>query len=294
VIVVTGPGRSGTSALARLYRELGFDPGGNWISRVNAGLEHGEFWRLNNAIAKGVGATILHPRPGDRVVTLTQTKYTGLPRIIRGARRRVATKLTPDPPPPIKKLSVGTGRVRMINWSRVPVVIERYGEEMVRLSRETPVVKDPRFSFTLPIWIAAGAEIEHVTVTTRNMSQMVKSRKAAGHSEFNEVELRNAISYGFGVLCSTLVGADISHSFVRFPDFLTDLDGLYDACRFPGPCDRAFFKETAERVFDTNQVHWSSGDGGEAVARSAPPPPSDEDDSDEGGIWDDEEDSAAS
>lgn len=285
MIIVTGPGRSGTSVLAQLYRDLGFDPGGNWIPRVNAGMEHGDFWRLNNKLAKAVGATMLHPRPDDP--ELPPENLSKLARRVRGARRRAARKLSPDRLIPVSQQPArGTGRIRMINWDRVPVALEKYGKDMVRLSKETPVVKDPRFSFTLPLWVEAGADIEHVTVTTRDVTQMIKSRKAAGHSEFNEIELRNALTYGFGVLNMTLVSAGISHAFIRFPDFLTDLDGLYDALRFPGPCDRETFKETAKKLFDPDQVHWAPGkEGTPAPARSS----SDDDDSDEGGTWDDEE-----
>ena len=41
MIVVTGPGRSGTSLVAQLYRELGFDPGGRWHDDVRARLATG-------------------------------------------------------------------------------------------------------------------------------------------------------------------------------------------------------------------------------------------------------------
>lgn len=254
MIVITGPGRSGTSVLAQLYLELGFDPGGNWIKKVNAGLEHGEFWRLNNKIAKAAGSTMLHPPKGEREVA-PLARPPGVKGKVTKGRRKAARKLSPDPKP--RKVSLGTGRVRLINWNRTQEVLDKFGDEMVRLAKETPVVKDPRFTFTLPFWIAAGAEIEHVTVTTRNIDQMVNSRKAAEQSEFNEVELRNALTYGMGVITTALVSNDISHSYIRFPDFLHDLDALYDALRFPGPCDRDRFKEVAAKIFDPDQVHWT-------------------------------------
>ena len=37
MIVITGPGRGGTSLIASLYRELGFDQGGEWFDDTNAG-----------------------------------------------------------------------------------------------------------------------------------------------------------------------------------------------------------------------------------------------------------------
>jgi hypothetical protein len=268
VIIVTGPGRSGTSVLAQLYQQLGFDPGGNWIPKVNAGFEHGEFWRLNNALAAGVGATMLK-LPQPPVAASRQAKPppatatpTGVRRIARGVKRRAVSALShpPEPAPtPAKPKGVGNvnGRVRMIDWSRIPAVVDQHGKEMVRLAKETPFVKDPRFIWTLPIWLAAGAEIEHITITTRAMEEMVASRHAAGHSKFNDVELRNTLTYGLGVVSAAVYESGVSHSFIRFPDFLHDLDGLYAALKFPTPVDPSVFRETAAKLFDPDQVHWS-------------------------------------
>jgi hypothetical protein len=262
VIIVTGPGRSGTSVLAQLYQQLGFDPGGRWIPKVNAGFEHGEFWRLNNALAVGVGATMLKApeAPPAAAGRAEPPPTTGYRRIVRSVKRRAVKALSPSPPPPPSKpkgAGNANGRVRMIDWARVPAVVQEHGEEMVRLARETPFVKDPRFIWTLPIWLAAGAEIEHVTITTRAMEEMVASRHAAGQSKFSAVELRNTLTYGLGVVSAAVYENDVSHSFIRFPDFLHDIDGLYAALKFPSPVDPVLFRETAEKLFDPDQVHWS-------------------------------------
>src|SRR4051794_7017681 len=128
VIVITGPGRSGTSVLARLYQELGFDPGGNWIPDKRAGLEHGDFWRLNNKLAAAAGFTMPHSRKRD---------------------------------------SSRPAKVRMVKWDRVDGVVAEHAETMVRLARENAVVKDPRFQWTLPLWLRAGAQIDFVVITVR-------------------------------------------------------------------------------------------------------------------------------
>jgi hypothetical protein len=51
----------------------------------------------------------------------------------------------------------------------------------------------------------------------------------------------------------------VSHAWVRFPDFLQDLDGLYAALRFPEPVTFERFSEAAHLVFDRSQVHdWAT------------------------------------
>jgi hypothetical protein len=262
VIIVTGPGRSGTSVLAQLYKELGFDPGGRWIPNVRAGYEHGDFWRLNNELALGVGATMLKLPPAPRPApgSPKPPAPTGYRRLVKGAKSRVVKALSdPVPTAPAKSRPAPNpnGRVRMIDWDRVPAVLDEHGDTMVRLAKETPFVKDPRFIFTLPLWVAAGADIEHVTITVRKMDDMVSSRHAAGQTKQTAVELRNSLTYGLGVISATVYETEQSHSFIRFPDFLHDLEGLYAALRFPEPVDFEHFRTTAEELFDPDQVHWS-------------------------------------
>src|SRR4051812_42532758 len=155
-------------------------------------------------------------------------------------------------------LADGKSRVRLARWDRLPEVVATHGDTMRRLAEENPVVKDPRFLFTLPMWLAAGAAIEHVVITFRPMGDVVASRQAAGQSEFTEVELRNSLTYGLGIITESVLASGQSHSFIKFPDFLTDLDGLYAALRFPAPVTKERFEAAAATVFDHDQVHdWS-------------------------------------
>ena len=129
---------------------------------------------------------------------------------------------------------------------------------MVKLAQETVVVKDPRFIWTMPLWLAAGAPIEHVSITYRAMDDMVASRHAAGHSSFDADELRNSLTYGMGVITAAVMEHEVSHSFIRFPDFLHDTEMLYAGLRFPEPVTLEQFAQVANRVFDPDQVHdWS-------------------------------------
>lgn len=66
MLIITGPGRSGTSLLAQFCKELGFDPGGEWHDGVNAGMEFPVVVRINDAILKEAART------GKSVETLKQ------------------------------------------------------------------------------------------------------------------------------------------------------------------------------------------------------------------------------
>jgi hypothetical protein len=57
MLIITGPGRSGTSLLALFCKELGFDPGGTWHDPVDAGLEYPPVVRINNAFLDDIAAT---------------------------------------------------------------------------------------------------------------------------------------------------------------------------------------------------------------------------------------------
>ena len=64
MIIITGSGRSGTSFVARLYKELGFDPGGEWYPHSDSGLEELELVRLNELILQELGLRFaLRTRP---------------------------------------------------------------------------------------------------------------------------------------------------------------------------------------------------------------------------------------
>ncbi len=61
MIVITGPGRSGTSFLANLYRRLGYDTGGGWDRKRRAGREHPDVVEVNELIAKELNVPLGPP-----------------------------------------------------------------------------------------------------------------------------------------------------------------------------------------------------------------------------------------
>lgn len=50
MIIITGPGRSGTSVLAQFCLQMGYHPGGSWYDCVDAGLEHPRVAAINDAL----------------------------------------------------------------------------------------------------------------------------------------------------------------------------------------------------------------------------------------------------
>jgi len=220
MIVITGPGRSGTSALAEVYKQLGFDPGGAWVERTRAGLEDPRFFSLNNRLAAQLGMTMLKRFP-------------------RRAPAADDDEVTFEP----------------ADWNRLDGVVAHNRDAMLEAARSTEVVKDPRFSYLLPVWIAAGASIDHVVITNRDMDAMVASRLAAGQTEMSASQVRNSLTYALDVVSTAVEEHDIPHTWLRFPDFLGDPAVLYDVLPFPAQVERDRFTEVAMAVFDPGLVH---------------------------------------
>ena len=61
MIVITGPGRSGTSLIGEIYERLGFNPGGSWSDDNNAGREAPEVVEENKLLLRLLGITAYGP-----------------------------------------------------------------------------------------------------------------------------------------------------------------------------------------------------------------------------------------
>ncbi len=57
MLIITGPGRSGTSVLARFCESLGYQPGGEWCDEIDAGLEHPRVAAINDAMFREARTT---------------------------------------------------------------------------------------------------------------------------------------------------------------------------------------------------------------------------------------------
>ena len=248
MIVITGPGRSGTSLIAKLYLELGFDPGGSWIPSTNAGLEETEVVRANLLIMRDLGFGVLGPPVSSSPLTrpvLALWKRIAPARIERRVNRIVY------------RLPTFVSRRRgFMRWDRFQQVVEKHRSYLHEVAREREVVKDPRFMWTLGIWAAAGVEIDHVLVCVRPLNAMIKSRAAAGHLSYHpQAETRTALVYGLGLCMTAIYDNRFPHSIQQFPDFLEHTDQLYEALKFPTPISHVEFMEAFRRVACNELVH---------------------------------------
>lgn len=255
MIIITGPGRSGTSVVAQLYRELGFDPGGQWYPSVRAGLEAPDIVEVNNAIASelGIDPLIRGHRPGifhfpPWVGSVAHSVKPFLPQwIVTKAKMLLA------------KNHDRSGQLRLADWEKFGGVVSKYQATLREISQSHEVVKDPRFSWTLMVWAAAGAQIDHVVVCIRALDSMVRSRLAAGHLETQLLgEAKNSLIYGMGMCLSALYGYDIPHSIIKFPMFLDDAAYLYKALQFPKHVEYKHFMKAFDHIIDRSKVHEST------------------------------------
>jgi hypothetical protein len=57
MLLITGPGRSGTSVLALFCQAMGYEPGGAWHESVDAGLEYPRVVQINDALNRALRET---------------------------------------------------------------------------------------------------------------------------------------------------------------------------------------------------------------------------------------------
>jgi hypothetical protein len=254
VIVITGPGRSGTSFLASIATRLGYDVGGGWDEAMNAGLEALEIVALNDAIIFDLGMTPTGAPTGT------------LGRLHRTARRVMPTPLRRRLQRPVAALpGVRTGAPGMLRWEHFDAVVARHRAAMLDLAARHPIVKDPRFSWTLAAWAAAGVRFEHVLVTVRSvdaigtsLARVARATDTLSNSNAwfrSSSASKNSIIYSIGLCVSALYAYRIPHRIVRFPDLLDDPEGLYEAMRFPGPVSREDFLRVFAEVRRPDLVH---------------------------------------
>jgi hypothetical protein len=145
-----------------------------------------------------------------------------------------------------------------MDWARFDETVDRHRARLLSLASDRPVVKDPRFSWTLPVWAAAGVPIEQVVVCLRDLSAMEASREAAGHSWFNGVALRNSLVYAVGLTMTTVHEHALPHAVLRFPDFLEQPADLHRRLVFPGGVEQDEIAEALTRLRRPELVHHRS------------------------------------
>jgi len=250
MIIITGPGRSGTSVIARLYQELGFDPGGTWNPKVNAGLESPDIVIVNDAIIKELGIeTLLGISTGLRYRFPKIYRFGSIikPLFPQGIKKRVR---------PMLMLMNASKDVQLMRWEKLADVAKKYKIVLHDISDSHMVVKDPRFCWTLMVWATVGVQIEKVLVCVRSLDSMVRSRSLAGHLKTQSMsKAKNSLIYGMGLCIVALHTYDIEYNIVQFPSFLRQPRKLYAAMAFPTPIEYAQFLHVFNRVVDLNKVH---------------------------------------
>jgi hypothetical protein len=241
VIVVTGVGRSGTSLVALLYRELGFDPGGDWYPEWGAGLEHPGVVELNTELLRALGV-------GFPLRDAPEWMRHAMSRLPPAAGRFLRSRFEVLP-------EILTHRPA-VRWERFTGVVSRYGPALVEEAKRHRVVKDPRFCWTLPAWAAAGAPIEHVLITLRNVDSMLRSWIRMGRLEPGSwAATKTAFIQAAGMCLTAVHDYELEHDIVRFPRFVDAPRELYQAMRFPEPVSWKRFAAAFARVGDRDRVH---------------------------------------
>lgn len=244
MIVLTGPGRGGTSLLAGLYRELGFDPGGSWSDDFNGGYEDVEVVALNQQILAGLGFRVLGSR-GDVPAPVRLTLKPFLPAPVRRRLREAVRRRRPQ------------AALDHITWSAVPAIVDSLGERLTVVAGTRDVVKDPRFCLTLPVWLTAGAAVEHVVASVRPSRESARSREASGWSGFENGDLlRTAAVLEIGCLYDALVTYGLPHTLLRFPDWAEDPERLAAELPFPQPVPAGAVAAALERLHRPELVHY--------------------------------------
>lgn len=203
--------------MAKLYDRCGHSPGGRWFESVNAGLEDQKVVILNDSVARLLHMTMTGPV--RRQTSLSVRKGGWLDDIAErlDLYRRFETL-------PGRR----AGHMSPLDWDRFGSAVESFGPELREVAAATKLAKDPRFSWTLPIWLAAGAQIEHVIFTTRRVDAMLASRQHNRlHSFSSQSDAKNSIIYAIGVSMSACWDHEVEYTLLRFPDFLGDVDALH-------------------------------------------------------------------
>lgn len=254
MIIITGPGRSGTSLLARLYQALGFDPvegGGGWEDSINGGLEDIEVSRVNLEIIRAL-----------RMQRESST-MADLARWVLGPRSPRCEVHLDDPGAPsstsalqlVLERSIGR-RLRLQSWGDLDQVASRLGPRLCELASQRLIVKDPQFCQTLGVWAKAKAPIAQVLISLRDTTATAQGLLRTGHlPTWATHNAPNHVAYRIGLLMAAVVDHRLDYTVLRFPDFLQQPEELYDSLTFPAPVERQQFLEVFTTLVNPELVH---------------------------------------
>lgn len=241
MLVITGAGRTGTSVLAAIAKDLGHDVGGKWKAHVRAGLEESRAVCLNNCLMESLKIDGPFGEPFRPVSLAMRVLPNVMPWFSVG--KRAAGKLG-------SMEFLRRRRPRRPRWEYMETAVERFGEDLRKYAQSRAVVKDPSFLWTLPIWLRAGARIEHVIVTMRNVEMIRESRQGAGLSQgLSDAGFRESIAMGYGETWLALeLTSKTTYSVLKFPDFLHDPGLMYRSLGMPLGANAEEFERGVEAV----------------------------------------------
>lgn len=234
MIVIAGTGRSGTSFLAKLYAELGFNIAGKdewWGEKWNAGVESLEVNNLLIEIMRDLAILGGGSRLLRLAVTLGKRFVRDIPRLDR-----------------LRRDFLGD-RILLHDMDRFEQIVEKHRPRILEFADQYDVIKAPGFCRTLSVWAAAGAKIDVVLVALRKIDDVITSMEKAGFLRHKDRNMAyNHYAHLLGYLYSAIADYNLNAVNVRFPDFLHSPETLYQRLPFPSPIAKDAFLSTFHKV----------------------------------------------
>lgn len=240
--------------LARVYSELGFmgPQDVEWNERVNAGLESREVVLLNMSLLQELKGTFLAPRgpiPYRWAGTLLDHLRASTETTVRSSAVEMGTRI-------LDRTEYHKRRFNGLRWDRVETIAQKYRQPLLDLATRSTVVKDPQFTWTLPIWLAAGVRPNAVIACLRAIPAMVQSRIDAQMMRAPGAKsAEDNFFYGIGILTTAATVANIPFVPLNFPQFLDDPDRLYALLPMPEARSLEQFIAVFDRVVNRDLIH---------------------------------------
>jgi hypothetical protein len=147
-------------------------------------------------------------------------------------------------------------RFNGIHWDKISQLAEKHGSAIRDIAAKHSVAKDPQFTWTLPVWLEAGAAVDAVVVSLRSIPAMVQSRiDAEMMSDAGRRSAEDNFAYGLGILMSTMALQNVPYSILNFPQFLDDPAELYGKLPLPDYRSWEEFRVAFDQVVDRSLVH---------------------------------------
>ncbi len=231
MLVITGPGRCGTSLLARFCQELGCDTGGEWNQEVDAGLEHEQVVRINDIL---LGVIQGYYKPDNRMVSLAES---------------VRMLFQSD------FLIQKSERKREKIHQKVNSLLQNHSRDMAGISNQ--VIKDPRFTHHPEIiraWHSVRGDLK-VLLTYRSPEQILESSKRLSVVRPNHLHQSDVFRQDFANCIEAMLDLDIDFRILLFPYFLKQYDNVYQAFSELGlHFDREVGRQVWDRLVDLGKV----------------------------------------